>query len=62
MILWAMSTLEWLPQQPLWQQLQEKAEMHSASYTLRSRRMLTRAVRVLEKVEDEDLMSWPALM
>jgi hypothetical protein len=54
MTLWAMSSLQWLPQQPLWQQLQERAELHSASYCLRSQRMLSRAVRVLEKVEAED--------
>jgi hypothetical protein len=54
MTMWAMSSLQWLPQQPLWQQLQERAELHSASYCLRSQRMLSRAVRVLEKVEAED--------
>lgn len=53
MTLWAMSSLGWLPQQPLWQQLQERAELHSASYCLRSQRMLSRAVRVLEKVDGE---------
>lgn len=54
MTLWALSQLQWLPAQPLLQQLQERAEVHSASYILSSRRMLARAVRVLQKVESED--------
>jgi hypothetical protein len=54
MALWALSQLQWLPAQPLLQQLQERAEMHSASYIMSSQRMLARAVRVLQKVESED--------
>lgn len=54
MTLWALSRLQWLPGQVLWQQLQERAELHSACYCLRSQRMLERAVRVLQNVEDED--------
>lgn len=54
MTLWALSRLQWLPAEPLLQQLQERAEIHSGSYLLSSRRMLARAVRVLQKVESED--------
>lgn len=54
MTLWALSRLQWLPAQPLLQQLQERAEIHNASYILSSQRMLARAVRVLQKVESED--------
>lgn len=54
MTLWALSQLQWLPAQPLLQQLQQRAEMHQASYILSSQRMLARAVRVLQKVESEE--------
>ena len=54
MTVWALSRLQWLPGQQLWQQLQERAELHSASYCLRSQRMLERAVRVLQNVEEEE--------
>ena len=54
MTLWALSQLQWLPAEPLLQQLQERAQMHSASYLISSQRMLARALRVLQKVQSED--------
>jgi hypothetical protein len=54
MTMWALSQLQWLPAHALWEQLQERAELHSASYCLRSQRMLTRAVRVLERAEEDE--------
>lgn len=54
MTLWALSRLQWLPAEPLLQRLQERAEVHSASYILSSQRMLARALRVLQKVESEE--------
>lgn len=53
MTMWALSSLQWLPADAVWRQLQERAEVHSASFCLRSQRMLARAVRVLQQVEDD---------